>query len=133
MSLESPEADKYLNSGTSAPDCQPKHTKDKEEEGQEVGLKETDSEKKHRRGSSMNEQDDDRRKRQHTSGSSQNLSQQQQQQKKLSYYQMARLGYQELVNAIIRPPRAEYKVCNAILHFLFVSSQCYSLTDDVSD
>jgi hypothetical protein len=32
------------------------------------------------------------------------------QQKKLSYFQMARLGYQELVNAIIRPPRADYKV-----------------------
>ena len=30
--------------------------------------------------------------------------------KKLSMLEMARLGYQELVNAIIRPPRAEYKV-----------------------
>jgi hypothetical protein len=30
--------------------------------------------------------------------------------KKLSYIQMAKLGYQELVNAIIRPPRADYKV-----------------------
>jgi len=29
-------------------------------------------------------------------------------QRKLSYFQMARLGYQELVNAIIRPPRADY-------------------------
>lgn len=42
-------------------------------------------------------------------------SQQQQQQpinhpKKMSYIQMAKLGYQELVNAIIRPPRADYKV-----------------------
>jgi hypothetical protein len=26
----------------------------------------------------------------------------------MSYWQMARQGYQELVNAIIRPPRAEY-------------------------
>ena len=113
MSLESPEADKYLNSGTAAPDCQPKHTKDKDGEGQEVGLA-TNEEKtpKHRRGSSMNENDDDRRKRQHTAGNQkdQNLSAAQQQ-KKLSYYQMARLGYQELVNAIIRPPRADYKVC----------------------
>lgn len=30
--------------------------------------------------------------------------------RKLSYFQMAKLGYQELVNAIIRPPRADYKV-----------------------
>jgi hypothetical protein len=33
-------------------------------------------------------------------------------QKKLSYVEMARMGYQELVNAIIRPPRAQYKACN---------------------
>ena len=26
MSLESPEADRHLNSGTAAPNCQPKHT-----------------------------------------------------------------------------------------------------------
>lgn len=30
-------------------------------------------------------------------------------QKKMGYFQLARLGYQELVNAIIRPPRADYK------------------------
>ena len=32
------------------------------------------------------------------------------QQQRLSYLQMAKIGYQELVNAFIRPPRAEYKV-----------------------
>ena len=35
---------------------------------------------------------------------------QEQQQKELSYIQMAQLGYQELVNAIIRPPRAKYEL-----------------------
>jgi hypothetical protein len=30
--------------------------------------------------------------------------------KKMSYLQMAKVGYQELVNAIIRPPRCDYKV-----------------------
>jgi hypothetical protein len=59
---------------------------------------------KHRRDSSNLSSDDERRKRQHLA------AQQQQQQKKLSYIQMAKLGYQELVNAIIRPPRADYKV-----------------------
>jgi hypothetical protein len=115
MSLESPEADKHLNSGTSAPNCQPKHTVDKVvdevEEGQEVIMKGKDGnpEHKHRRevGSSVTEgSQEDRRKRQHT-----NQEQMSIQQKKLSYFQMARMGYQELVNAIIRPPRADYKVC----------------------
>ncbi|CAM9109177.1 unnamed protein product [Pylaiella littoralis] len=36
--------------------------------------------------------------------------QQQQQQQEMSWYQMAKAGYQELVNAIIRPPRAQYDV-----------------------
>jgi hypothetical protein len=120
MSLESPEADKHLNSGTAAPNCQPKHTREKlkgeDEEGQEVIMKDIDNTDphddkglpaKHRRASSTNENDqEDRRKRQQTN---QNMSAQQQ--KKMSYVQMARLGYQELVNAIIRPPRADYKVC----------------------
>jgi hypothetical protein len=118
MSLESPEADRYLNEGTAAPNCQPKSSKDKRgdeeiEEGQEVIIKDKDKGEavddgkghasKHRRGSSSvsDSDQDERRKRQHTNS---------QQQKKLSYFQMARLGYQELVNAIIRPPRADYKV-----------------------
>jgi hypothetical protein len=85
LSLESPEADKVLNAGTAAPNCQPPEKRMSE---------------KHRRNSSMSE--DDRGKRQHTEKISD--------QKKLSYVQMAKLGYQELVNAIIRPPRADYKV-----------------------
>ena len=160
--LEDPGADKQLNSGTSAPNCQPKHTqKDHTEQKQQNGgsseagpgpgpgpgvnngsnsNSETTSHKNRRTSSTMSvrEVQEDRRKRQHTtnnnasSSSSSSLSsqaqqqqQQQQQQeqqqqemtaaaaqqqKKLSYFQMARLGYQELVNAIIRPPRADYKV-----------------------
>jgi hypothetical protein len=127
MSLESPEADGVLNQGTSAPNCQPKHTTtaarlpEKEDQGQEVVMKgedgpesESDGGKsqpfnaKHRRGSSVSDEDD-RKKRQHTNGQQQQLSAAQQQ-KKLSYFQMAKMGYQELVNAIIRPPRADYKV-----------------------
>ena len=37
--------------------------------------------------------------------------------RKMGYIQMAKMGYQELVNAIIRPPRAEYKVCDRIMMF----------------
>jgi hypothetical protein len=152
--LEDPEADKKLNSGTSAPNCQPKHTQRDEQndgsqggadsnnnnsgslqEGQQQQQQHPGTHKNQRSSSSMSvrEAQEDRRKRQHTntttqsagtasssSQSSLSSSQQQeqqeissaaaQQQKKLSYFQMARLGYQELVNAIIRPPRADYKV-----------------------
>jgi hypothetical protein len=130
FNLESPEADQQINFGTAAPNCQPKHTRkqlldaDGEDEGQEVAAppRESSGESaslenlqdgaqqhpqltaKHRRSdSSLSEED--RRKRQHMQASAA-----QQQQRKLSYIQMAKLGYQELVNAIIRPPRADYKV-----------------------
>ena len=92
--LEDPGADKQLNSGTSAPNCQPKHTQD-------------DSE--HTKSQRSQEE---RRKRQNGSSASLDSHQEQDmdEQKKLSYFQMAKMGYQELVNAIIRPPRADYKV-----------------------
>lgn len=107
MSLESPEADKVLNEGTSAPNCQPKHSQ-KQEQREDNDNPERMSEK-HRRNSSMSDTEE-RRKRQHTDQQQQQQMTAAQQQKKLSYIQMARLGYQELVNAIIRPPRADYKV-----------------------
>ena len=126
--LEDPGSDKQLNIGTSAPNCQP------EKEGEhrnsrieaDVGVETATGHKNQRTSSTMSvrEEQEDQRKRQHTSSSSSSLSSQQQQeqdlsaaaqqQKKLSYFQMARLGYQELVNAIIRPPRADYKVCSTI-------------------
>jgi hypothetical protein len=107
MSLESPEADQVLNAGTSAPNCQPKRTVKEQREDQEDLDGDKRLSEKHRRNSSMSENDGERRKRQHTE---QQQAMTAQQQKKLSYIQMAKLGYQELVNAIIRPPRADYKV-----------------------
>mmetsp|Transcript_116990 Transcript_116990/g.239378 ORF Transcript_116990/g.239378 Transcript_116990/m.239378 type:complete len:564 (+) Transcript_116990:196-1887(+) len=126
--LEDPGADKQLNNGTSASNCQPKHTQKEAEQrnsgSQSSGGADTTMSHKNQRTSSttsVREAQEDRRKRQHTanaSSSSSSLSSQQQQeqeaaaqqQKKLSYIQMARIGYQELVNAIIRPPRADYKM-----------------------
>jgi hypothetical protein len=138
--LEDPKADEYLNSGTAAPNCQPKHTVKREErdrerqkeleaaaaaEGQESTANGADgasnnaaAANKHRRASSsLSERDDqeERRKRQHKD---QEMSAAEQ--KKLSYFQMARLGYQELVNAIIRPPRADYKVSLLQLYRFYV-------------
>lgn len=99
FNLESPEANETMNVGTAAPNCQPKHTRTAApEEGQEVGENGPLS-PKHRRDSN-GDNDDNPHKRQHVPDDP----------KKLSYLQMARLGYQELVNAIIRPPRADYKV-----------------------
>jgi hypothetical protein len=134
--LEDPKADKNLNSGTAAPNCQPKHTQKEQlrreklremDEGKEMlddgggggaadSSKLPDNTNKHRRASSsLSEREDqeDRRKRQHHASRDSSNEQEMlaaEHQKKLSYFQMARLGYQELVNAIIRPPRADYKV-----------------------
>ena len=122
FNLESPGADKVINYGASAPRCQPKHTEvelaepSSDHVGQEGGLAPALGDD----GTSGHKHNLDRRsatadgahrgKRQHTNGEEAASSTQQQQQK-LSYIQMAKLGYQELVNAIIRPPRADYKVC----------------------
>lgn len=115
FNLESHDADQKINFGTAAPKCQPKHTsstttttKDEENstgghihlrESRESGLSESSAQLEHRD------------KRQHMQQQQQQEQPQvQQDPKKLSYIQMAKLGYQELVNAIIRPPRADYKV-----------------------
>jgi len=45
-----------------------------------------------------------------------------QRQQKLSYFQMARMGYQELVNAIIRTPRADYKVRRPMMEHVMCAS-----------
>ena len=128
FNLESPGADKVINYGASAPRCQPKHTEvelsdpSPNDVGQEVILPpelagDGTSGQKHNleRKNSATADGAYRGKRQHTNGTEAAPNQQQQQpqpqqQQKLSYIQMARLGYQELVNAIIRPPRADYKV-----------------------
>jgi len=128
MSLDNPDVDKKINSGTAEANCQPKHTQreiiesstaaeDGDDDSENGDGNASDHAKKmsakHGRSNSM-EVDDHRTKKSHTN----NQQQQQQaatqsaaekQKQKLSYYQMARLGYQELVNAIIRPPRADYK------------------------
>jgi len=119
--LDSPEADKQINFGTAEPNCQPNHTKEeasKDDESMEVAMDDaalqaiTDSQAeeddlgvlspKHRRDSSGEGGAEHRGKRQHLT--------QREKEKKMSYIQMAKMGYQELVNAIIRPPRADYKV-----------------------
>jgi len=128
VQLDSPEADKVLNSGTAAPNCQPQHTREATEspppeelvnQGQEVIMRENASPLLRPSRSSADEslggstsapvsrQNSSSESRPKTRRSHSGLEQDRQ--KKPSYFQMARVGYQELVNAIIRPPRAEYK------------------------
>jgi hypothetical protein len=133
LNLESPEADSKMNLGTAAPNCQPKHTtslaRSQSMEGQEAVLSSGQSGEKsdgnsngNSNGSSNGNGDgesssslggmvDRPRPQRSSSLESSNSAQSLQDPKKMSYIQMAKMGYQELVNAIIRPPRAEYKVC----------------------
>lgn len=99
FNLESPDADQTINFGTAAPVWQNNNDNqddddDDVEEGQEVVMDSGDA-----------ENSDSQQQRQQTPEGGTPIDP-----KKLSYVQMARLGYQELINAIIRPPRADYKV-----------------------
>jgi len=125
-----------VNTGTSAPNCQPSHTlKEIEEdrlqkEEEERRMVQDEIREAERLAGLLDMNDSQHREyleqqrsrerldSQSSSGSArssqQSLSQQQQQQQQQqgsigSYVQMAKTGYQELVNAIIRPPRAKYR------------------------
>jgi hypothetical protein len=158
LSLDSPEVDKKINVGTTAPNCQPKHTMDaqddsssEEEENGTVAAahaakkrhgahneleivlsNDSDNVKdveihgtgansngsgkngdhKHPRSASENSSRNGNATRQHQPrsrrASGQNAASDDP--AKMGYFSMAKAGYQELINAIIRPPRAEYKV-----------------------
>jgi hypothetical protein len=60
-------------------------------------------------GHSVGSQDNQKKPVRQNSTSS-NSASDSQSQKKMSYVQMVKMGYQELVNAIIRPPRCDYRV-----------------------
>jgi len=142
FNLESPDADRAINFGTAAPmwqnnnslsteeeDEDSQQAADLDEQGQEVVMQQTGGAMRTASDISSNNGDSE-------SGSD---KRQQDDPKKMSYVQMARMGYQELVNAIIRPPRADYKVrasvhscgcwlfspSKGILRFLIFSLHCY--------
>jgi len=110
FNLESPDADRAINFGTAAPvwqnteDLQREEDEDDDDEvggiaggeqGQEVVMQQNGNQ---RSSSTVSEAS--------SNASNKNSNDP----KKMSYVQMAKMGYQELVNAIIRPPRADYKV-----------------------
>lgn len=136
MSLDSPDIDQKINAGTTMANCQPKHTVEAQKkeaealssparnggggEGLEVVMANNEKPElmhgdskplspKHKRdgaGDDSKGAGKPARKKQERKSPAET---ERERQKKLSYFQMARLGYQELVNAIIRPPRADYK------------------------
>lgn len=53
---------------------------------------------------------DNQKKQVRQNSTNSNTSNDSQSQKKMSYVQMVKMGYQELVNAIIRPPRCDYRM-----------------------
>jgi hypothetical protein len=144
FNLDSPDADKEINYGTAAPIWQNKKEIEPEEDlslertegGKEVLLlkekhssiengstddrnSRTAMEKQSRQDSSTlsesgNSTGSESRKQQRQNSQTSNNSTDSQNMKKMSYIQMAKLGYQELVNAIIRPPRCDYRVSRII-------------------
>lgn len=130
MSLDNPHVDKAINAGTTAPNCQPRHTLAAlDNESSSSGL--DDSSASTTNGGSSTGSSNSRkarraekkaRKKEKKAQAARRKQQQQQENdpKKMGYIQMAKMGYQELVNAIIRPPRAEYKVGDIQCHELFL-------------
>jgi len=176
--LDSPDVDKRINLGTTAPNCQPKHTRealkqearrassprkhyDNIDDAEEELIPDEHSSHSEAKGetgleivhdangtnrvyathekkistessSSLLDEETSKRSKLNSSASKSSLSSgddgdrsetdkdlEQRKtnnsgQTKMGYIQMAKLGYQELVNAIIRPPRADYKVCLVI-------------------
>lgn len=129
-SLDNPHVDKQINAGTTASNCQPRHTRESLQSLSSDDLSADSSSvlsdsnmsvttrkirRQERRESKAKDKEEKERikgeakKKKAAEKKAQREAQAQQDPKKMGYVQMAKMGYQELVNAIIRPPRAEYK------------------------
>ena len=139
--LDNPHVDRVINAGTTAPNCQPRHTREEDKIAAAVAAEmeaelELDDSMDNDNGLSTNSSADDNSSVVSTSSKAQRRraekkaakeqarlkkieekkaaaaakEKEEMDPRKMGYIQMARMGYQELVNAIIRPPRAEYKV-----------------------
>ena len=120
--LDNSDVNEKVNVGTSAPNCQPKHTRkdleqQKQQEGLEVGFSENAAKPEMMDGTAQTQPMS--AKHRARLAEEEKARSAAEKNKKLSYIQMAKLGYQELVNAIVRPPRADYKVCFGVGHFDF--------------
>lgn len=120
LSLDNPHIDKKVNAGTTAPNCQPKHTQvalslhdDDEDDDDDI-----DDDSSTTGGGSTAASSSDQTKKlsraekarlKKEKAAAARRKKDSEDLKKMGYLQMAKMGYQELVNAIIRPPRADYK------------------------
>lgn len=110
MSLDNPHVDKKINAGTTAANCQPRHTRDaldadsdSDDDGSNIdGGSSTSSTRRLSRS-------ERKLLKKEKKAAAARSKKEQEDPKKMGYVAMAKMGYQELVNAIIRPPRAEYK------------------------
>ena len=140
VNLESPHADKEMNYGASVPRCQPKHT---ERDTAQTTQQQQQQQQQHLLlDQQEQDQQQDTAPKSGNSTSATNhdaaAADDERGKQKLSYLQMARMGYQELVNAIIRPPRADYKVSQltmkTLLHiFRSLTNDSSSLLDSLTD
>lgn len=114
MSLDDPGVDQKVNEGTTFADCQPRHTKAEVEAEAEAekrlaeraGVQDSQHNSSSGSPRSSGGSATGSERGEHRGRKSQ---QQHQEPEKMGYVAMAKAGYQELVNAIIRPPRAQYK------------------------
>ena len=126
--LDNPFVDREINAGTTAANCQPRHTREilkselsSDDDGVSSSLSIDDSvnssssraSRKQRRKEkkAVKKAQKDQAKQKKIEEKQKAKEEKELDPRKMGYIQMARMGYQELVNAIIRPPRADYKVC----------------------
>ncbi len=148
-SLDNPHVDKIINAGTTASNCQPRHTREEDalaaaiaaEIEAEIGLDLLDADSSdNQNGLAVTSSADENSSVVSSASRAQRRAEkkamkeqarvkkleekkaaaiaaakekEEMDPRKMGYIQMARMGYQELVNAIIRPPRAEYKVSSS--------------------
>ena len=105
------EINSKLNTGTAAPNCQPSHTVKELEEARRREEQEEQLAEMLGVDDSTHTQylEQKRREEGETTGDNNSGSNDPEKGSLGSYVQMAKTGYQELVNAIIRPPRANYR------------------------
>lgn len=124
--LDNPFVDREINAGTTAANCQPRHTREilkselsSDDDGVSSSLSIDDSvnssssraSRKQRRKEkkAVKKAQKDQAKQKKIEEKQKAKEEKELDPRKMGYIQMARMGYQELVNAIIRPPRADYK------------------------
>jgi hypothetical protein len=122
MSLDNPHVDKKINAGTTAANCQPRHTRDALDDFSSSDDNDSNTTGEGSTASTRRLSRAERKSlKKEKKAAIAMRKKDEEDPKKMGYVAMAKMGYQELVNAIIRPPRAEYKVHTSCNYFYFDS------------